>query len=300
MENVLKASNFSYKPSLIPREVTRVPLAPKQPSPQEKPEAKSFLYEAVGPGLRLCAPKCPACFLVECTAAQVLERRKLKVHCYIVPALLAIPNSACLTDQTCCQVGDLKASIKGNVTVKTDIKQIQEGVLEVTYTAPLTGEYRVLLSVGSTAVHGSPFRMSCQQPRACEQHSRLSESIEDAFANERYSLPLRTHDQFGNIFTGKADIRADVLDSTTVLFQADIVELGPGRYEVAFTPQISGSYGLSISFDNNRVLRGCPVIVKVRNDETCAPNCKLYGAGLTQGIAGEQSIFSIQGVLANL
>lgn len=210
------------------------------------------------------------------------------------------PKSACLTDQRCFQVGDLKASIKGNVTVKTDIKQIQEGVLEVTYAAPLTGEYRISLSVGSTAVRGSPFRMSCQQPRACEQHSMLSNNIEDAFANERYSLPLRTYDQFGNIFTGKADIHADVLDGTTVLFQADIVELGPGSFEVAFTPEISGSYGVSISFDNNRALKGCPVIVRVRNDETCASNCKLYGAGLTQGIAGEQTIFSIQGMLTHL
>ena len=181
------------------------------------------------------------------------------------------------------------------MTVKAHVRQVQEGVLEVTYAAPLTGEYRISLSVKGTAVSGSPFRMCCQQPRACEKHSSVSDSTEDGFANERYCLPLATLDQFGNVFTGKSDIRADVLDGTTVVYQADVLELGPGRYEVAFTPQISGTYGLSISFDSNRVLKGCPFMVKVRSDETCAANCKLHGAGLTQGIAGDPNLFRIQG-----
>ena len=211
--------------------------------------------------------------------------------------LVHLPQSQ---TSNCFQVADLKANIKGNVTVKADVKQLEDGLLEVTYAAPLTGEYRISLSVGSTAVHGSPFRMSCQQPRACEHHSRISGCIEDAFASERYFLPLETHDQFGKVFTGKADIRADILDGSTVLFQADVLELGPGSYEIAFTPEISGTYNLTISFDNNRVLKGCPMVVRVRNDETCAANCKLYGAGLTHGIAGAHNIFSVQGAIAKL
>ena len=195
----------------------------------------------------------------------------------------------------CSQVADLKANIKGNVTVKPDVKQLEDGLLEVSYAAPLTGEYRISLSVGSTAVHGSPFRMSCQQPRACEHHSRVCDSTEDAFVGERYCLPLETYDQFGKIFTGRADIRTDVLDGNTVLFQADVYELGPGKYEIAFIPEISGAYGLSVSFDIHRVLKGCPLMIRVRNDETCAANCKLYGAGLTQGVAGAQTTFSVQG-----
>lgn len=125
-------------------------------------------------------------------------------------------------------------------------------------------------------------------------------NLEGAFAGERFGLPLETYDQFGKAFTGKADIRADVLDCSTVLFQADVLELAPGKYEVVFTPKISGTYNLNISFDNNRVLEGCPLVFRVQNDETCAANCKLYGAGLTQGIAGEHNTFSMQGASARL
>ena len=193
------------------------------------------------------------------------------------------------------QPADLKAIIKGNVTVKADIKQVQDGTLEICYTAPLTGEYRISLSVGATAVPGSPFRMSCQQPRACENHTLIINSTGDGFANERYAVQLACHDQFGNPYSGRADIHADVLDGATVLFPADVLKLGGGRYEVAFTPDISGSYGLSIDFDGHRRLKGCPLSVRVRNDETCASNCKLYGPGLTQGTAGEPTAFCIQG-----
>jgi len=196
------------------------------------------------------------------------------------------------------QPSDLKVTIKGNVTVKADIKQLQDGTLEVCYTAPLTGEYRISLSVGSTAVPGSPFRMACQQPRACESNTQITESSVNGFANERYAVQLACHDQFGSPYIGKADIHADVLDGAIILFSADVLDLGGGRYEVAFMPEISGVYSLSISLDGHRTLKGCPLSVRVRNDETCAVNCKLYGLGLTQGTAGQPIEFSIQGEAA--
>lgn len=81
MENNARASNIQYKPSLIPKEPARAVAAAKQPSFKEKVDGKGVLYEASGLGLRLCAPKCTTSFVVECTAAQAAERRKLKVLC---------------------------------------------------------------------------------------------------------------------------------------------------------------------------------------------------------------------------
>ena len=37
----------------------------------------------------------------------------------------------------------------------------------------MSGEYRVSLAAGSAAVPGSPFRVTCRPPRACEQQSRI-------------------------------------------------------------------------------------------------------------------------------
>ena len=59
--------------------------------------------------------------------------------------------------------------------------------------------------------------------------------------------------------------------------------------------QISGVYGLAIGLDCGRPLAGSPFQIRVRSDDTIAANCKLYGPQLSRGVAGEQTVFSIQG-----
>lgn len=81
MENVAKASNLQFKPSMIPRQPGQTAAAAKQPSPKEQSETKGSLYAASGAGLRLCAPKSATSFLVECTSPHLADRRKLKVCC---------------------------------------------------------------------------------------------------------------------------------------------------------------------------------------------------------------------------
>ncbi len=69
-----------------------------------------------------------------------------------------------------------------------------------------------------------------------------------------------------------------------------------GRLQVSFKPEISATYGLAIAL-NGVPLQGCPFKVRIRNDETIAANCRLYGPGLTTGTAGVRAQFSIQGAL---
>lgn len=74
------------------------------------------------------------------------------------------------------------------------------------------------------------------------------------------------------------------------------MELGQGSFEVSFVPEISATYGLAVGFDGSRMLTGSPFQIRARNDETIAGNCKLFGAGLAQGTAGEKTSFTIQAV----
>ena len=53
-------------------------------------------------------------------------------------------------------------------------------------------------------------------------------------------------------------------------------------------------YGLAITLEG-RQLPGSPFQIRIRNDETVAANCKLYGGGLTRGEAGARNAFFIQG-----
>ena len=69
-----------------------------------------------------------------------------------------------------------------------------------------------------------------------------------------------------------------------------------GTYEVSFKPEISGVYGLGLTLEGGRQLRGSPFPVRAKTDETAAANCKMYGAGLTRAVAGQATSFTIQGL----
>ncbi len=64
--------------------------------------------------------------------------------------------------------------------------------------------------------------------------------------------------------------------------------------QVSFKPEISATYGLAIVL-NGTPLQGSPFKIRIRNDETIAGNCRLYGPGLTVGTAGQRNQFCIQG-----
>jgi len=69
---------------------------------------------------------------------------------------------------------------------------------------------------------------------------------------------------------------------------------GPERPQVSFKPEISATYGLAIMLQGIQ-LQGSPFKIRVRNDETIAGNCRLYGSSLAVGTAGEVNSFCIQG-----
>ncbi|KAK9829410.1 hypothetical protein WJX72_005680 [[Myrmecia] bisecta] len=134
------------------------------------------------------------------------------------------------------------------------------------------------------------------EARASETLSQIDLQGSSGFAGEPYTARLVCFDQFGVRFSGRTDVSASVLDGETVLFEAGAVDMGEGVFEVTFRPQISGTYGLAVQFDGSRALQGSPFPIKVRNDETIAANCKLYGSGLTQAVAGQRTSFTIQAV----
>ena len=102
------------------------------------------------------------------------------------------------------QAADLRVSIKGSASVKHEVRERKDGGLEVSYAAPMSGEYRVGVSIGPTPVPGSPFKVSCQQPRPCEKLSKADWGQGVAFVGERYVASATVADQFGNLWTADA------------------------------------------------------------------------------------------------
>jgi len=86
------------------------------------------------------------------------------------------------------------------------------------------------------------------------------------------------------------------MEGREILYAAEVKpSQREGVYEVSFKPEISGVYGLALSLEGGRALKGSPFPVRAKTDETVAANCKMYGGGLTRAIAGCVTTFTIQG-----
>ncbi len=70
-------------------------------------------------------------------------------------------------------------------------------MVQITYIAPMSGEYKVTLAVGTVTVAGSPFRVPCQQPRPSEHETTVDLRNGHGFVGEPYSAVVTVRDQFG-------------------------------------------------------------------------------------------------------
>ena len=73
------------------------------------------------------------------------------------------------------QAADLRVSIKGSATVKNEVREGKDGGLEVIYAAPMSGEYRISISMGPTPVPGSPFRCTFEVYLIVYCHIRIGQ-----------------------------------------------------------------------------------------------------------------------------
>lgn len=169
-----------------------------------------------------------------------------------------------------------------------------DGTLEVAYTPPMSGEYRITLSVGPSAVAGSPFRVPCQLPRACETCSELDLNGGYAYVGEVFTARLMCKDQYANPWVGRVEVLANVMDGAQVLCEAQVTEVCPGQFDISFYPEISATYGLAVLLDGSRALQGSPFKIRVKADETIPSKCKVYGSQLVQGTAGQPMTFHVQ------
>jgi hypothetical protein len=63
--------------------------------------------------------------------------------------------------------------------------------------APMSGEYKITMSIGPSAVGNSPYRVPCQQPRPSDVESVVDLRNGHGFVDEPYTAVVTVRDQFG-------------------------------------------------------------------------------------------------------
>ena len=180
--------------------------------------------------------------------------------------IIVLPRvNVCLSSK---QAPDVKVAFKGPAAVKSEVVQDKTTVL-VRYTAPMSGDYRLTITVGSIILNrGSPAQIRCQAPRPDENLTRLMLGGGIGFVDERFRAHVECFDQFGNKWNSGGDfLVAKVLDNGHELQAADVQDAGDGNFTVSFVPCISAVYQLSIELEG-RSLKGSPFDIRVKSDET--------------------------------
>ena len=99
------------------------------------------------------------------------------------------------------QATDLRVSIKGAAAARAEVRERRDGAVEVAYTAPMSGVYRIALAVGAASL--GTFPAQCAPPRASEALSRVRlAAAGSAFVGERFAAAVEVLDQFGGRFAG--------------------------------------------------------------------------------------------------
>lgn len=108
------------------------------------------------------------------------------------------------------QATDLRVSIKGAAAARAEVRERRDGAVEVAYTAPMSGVYRIALAVGAASL--GTFPAQCAPPRASEALSRVRlAAAGSAFVGERFAAAVEVLDQFGGRFAGDSKCEGPAL-----------------------------------------------------------------------------------------
>lgn len=163
----------------------------------------------------------------------------------------------------------MRAAFKGPAAVKSEVVQ-EKGAVLVRYTTPMSGDYRLTLSVGSTTLNGGrPIHIHCQAARPDEAASVPHMGDRIGFVDEPFRALIECYDQFGNKWAaGGYALEANVLDNGRLLHPAEVTDTGDGNFELSFTPRVAAVYQLQVLLDGGRELAGSPFDIRVKSDET--------------------------------
>lgn len=163
----------------------------------------------------------------------------------------------------------MRAAFKGPAAVKSEVIQ-EKGAVLVRYTTPMSGDYRLTLSVGSTTLNGGrPIHIHCQAARPDEAASVPHMGDRIGFVDEPFRALIECYDQFGKKWAaGGYALEANVLDNGRLLHPAEVTDTGDGNFELSFTPRVAAVYQLQVLLDGGRELAGSPFDIRVKSDET--------------------------------
>lgn len=175
--------------------------------------------------------------------------------------------------------------------VESDIKWDEESLVSYVSFYPFTdGCYTVTLLYAGVSVNNSPFNIHSittppSNPPDASKVVVTGDDLSECFVGDSIKLSVDvTHAGIGELYATSKGVNKNIVE---------VIKNGENIYEIAFTPDVSGQYLLDIIWDAKHI-PGSPFIVIVK-DRTYPEKVILDGKGLKEGIAGQQTLISVDG-----
>ncbi|KAL7553689.1 hypothetical protein ACHAWF_017014 [Thalassiosira exigua] len=174
------------------------------------------------------------------------------------------------------------------------------GTYTVSVTPTLSGPNDLTISLASSNIRGSPFRMKVVHGPV---HGRSSFVVEGAHSDEiqmiamtENTILVQATDEYGNEAIHSNDPKygaSFVVESEDIDDDIQVTHVGAGKYEIVVTPLKSGHIDLYIELNGSNI-KGSPFNVTVHPGTFSASSSSASGSGISRATAGREANFIIQ------
>ena len=182
---------------------------------------------------------------------------------------------------------ELQVSIRGAVTVPTQIKDQANGMVRCEYTPTEPGEYQVDIQYGGENISESPYTVQVRPSLDLSKVKAYGPGLEAGLTTDMWAEFFVDYKEAGD---GEPSVEVQGPGGGETLEEIE-AEPGLRKYRYFIDPEEAGEYTVKVNFADQAV-PGSPFKV-VANWKTDPSRVKVYGPGLEGGVSGEWTEFTI-------
>ncbi|XP_078597439.1 filamin-C-like isoform X46 [Branchiostoma floridae x Branchiostoma japonicum] len=194
-------------------------------------------------------------------------------------------------EETCVTV-NCKTAGKGKVNctiqdangedVDVDVVENDDGTFDIFYTAQQQGEYTITIRFGGQHIQGSPYKVQAQEEMMMADE--MEAGAPGRMRPVEFVVPI-----FIEVLSS-GNLTAEVKQPSGRIAQPKFIDNRDGSLTIKYTPTEAGLHELGIKY-NGEHIPGSPIQFHV--DEIRPGQVSAFGSGLSHGVAGQQSNFTI-------
>ena len=211
----------------------------------------------------------------------------------------------------------------GNVRIRGDVVDNNDGTYTATYTPPVPGQYALAVYAGKSPIgNGEPWLFDVSAASSLGPSSSTSTSLPSAeldpakcyaegpglrspAAGALATFTVMAVGTDGALRSAGGDRFAVLISGPNgARLTGDVCDNGDGTYTATYTPPVAGTYAVAVYANAATMIgNGQPIIVNVngggmasKKKGACAEKCTAEGEGLVEGAVGKLACFEIHAI----